>query len=194
MTVSNQTLKFVAVAIVSLAIGYFAGREHLKYEMRSAFSTAAEELKQGLSNAFAGEGTSTPTATSKSTKKEEPAKPQPIGAVVTAKDFRNRDYDAGIYEEAITFTVRFDNRTGKDVRAFEGRLTFLDLLDNDILGSRVAINDSVKAGATMDWEGKLDYNEFMDDHERLRNEALENLKTRFIVTKILFSDGSSQKL
>lgn len=62
MTVSNQILKFVAVAVVSLAIGYFAGREHLKYEMRSAFSTAAEELKQGLSKAFASEGTSTPAA------------------------------------------------------------------------------------------------------------------------------------
>jgi len=96
-------------------------------------------------------------------------------------------------EEAITFKVRFDNRTGKDVRAFEGRLTFLDLLDNDILGSRLAINDPIKAGATMDWEGKLDYNQFMNDHERLRNESLENLKTRFIVTKVLFADGTSQK-
>ena len=192
MTVDNQTFKLVAIVIVSLVIGYFTGREHLKYEIRSTFTTVTEELKQGLSSAF-GEGASTPSRPSKPTNKAEPSKPQPIGATITAKDFRNRDYDAGIYEEEIAFTVRFDNRSGKDARAFEGRLTFLDLLDNEILGSRVAINDPVKAGATMDWEGKLDYNQFMDDHERLRNEALANLKTRFIVTKILFVDGTSQR-
>ncbi|MGI9271756.1 MAG: hypothetical protein ACR2QT_08280 [Woeseiaceae bacterium] len=44
---------FVAV-LLSLAIGYFAGREHLKYEMRTALTSAAEEFSAGLTNAFGG--------------------------------------------------------------------------------------------------------------------------------------------
>lgn len=46
--VSNvNSFKFAAFALLCLIIGYFAGREHLKYEMRSAFSAAAEDLRKG---------------------------------------------------------------------------------------------------------------------------------------------------
>lgn len=40
------------ITIAALLIGYFAGREHLKYELRSAFAQAGNELKKGLQNAF----------------------------------------------------------------------------------------------------------------------------------------------
>ena len=46
--VSNvNSFRFVALALLCLVIGYFAGREHLKYEMRSAFVAAAEDLRKG---------------------------------------------------------------------------------------------------------------------------------------------------
>ncbi|MBS61782.1 hypothetical protein [Salinisphaera sp.] len=43
----NYVVYFL-VAVVSLSIGYFAGREHIKYEMRSAFSAAAESFSTGF--------------------------------------------------------------------------------------------------------------------------------------------------
>jgi hypothetical protein len=43
---------YVAAALLGVFIGYFAGREHLKYEMRSALNVAAEEIQKGLSSAF----------------------------------------------------------------------------------------------------------------------------------------------
>jgi len=46
---------FLVAIVVSLAVGYFAGREHLKYEVQTALQSAAENLSQGLSSAFGGQ-------------------------------------------------------------------------------------------------------------------------------------------
>lgn len=43
---------FVGTAIGTLVLGYFLGREHIKYEMRSALSEAGEAFKEGLQEAF----------------------------------------------------------------------------------------------------------------------------------------------
>jgi hypothetical protein len=39
--------------IVGLIVGYMAGREHIKYELRSAFQQAANKFQEGLASAFA---------------------------------------------------------------------------------------------------------------------------------------------
>ncbi len=43
---------FLAATIPSIALGYFIGREHLKYEMRSAMSKAVERMMEGVGEAF----------------------------------------------------------------------------------------------------------------------------------------------
>jgi len=53
-----KNLGIVVALLVGLSLGYFAGREHLKYEIRSTFSSAAEEFSSGLSEAFGSEFTS----------------------------------------------------------------------------------------------------------------------------------------
>jgi hypothetical protein len=81
----------------------------------------------------------------------------------------------------------------KDIRAFDGVLTFTDLLDNAILSSKIAINEPLKAGSVLSWRGGIKYNQFMDEHQRLRNEQQKNLKIRFMTRKILFADGTSKE-
>jgi hypothetical protein len=44
--------KLTLVFIVGMIGGYFAGREHLKYELRSAASEAAKSIQQSLKRAF----------------------------------------------------------------------------------------------------------------------------------------------
>lgn len=58
-----KNLGVVVALIVGLALGYFAGREHLKYEIRSEFSSAAEELRSGLTEAFGSGSSSSPRVT-----------------------------------------------------------------------------------------------------------------------------------
>lgn len=43
-----------SVALLCLVAGYFIGREHVKYQIRSALTQAGEAMREGLSEAFTG--------------------------------------------------------------------------------------------------------------------------------------------
>ena len=80
------------------------------------------------------------------------------------------------------------------MRAFDGVLRFTDLLGNDISRVNIAVNESVGKGKELSWYGSVDYNQFMDSDQRLRNIENENLKVIFTVRKILYADGRIQEL
>ncbi|WP_058557171.1 hypothetical protein [Thiohalocapsa sp. ML1] len=110
-----------------------------------------------------------------------------------AKEFREANYTAGV-QEAVMFRVAFLNKTDKDIRAFDGVLGFTDLLDNEVLSAKLSINDPVAAHGELVWDGELNYNQFIDSHQRLRNAAFENLKVWFKPRKILYSNGSTEEI
>lgn len=70
----------VAPALVSLIVGYFAGREHIKYQMRSAFADAGKALMQGLQDAL-------PPGLQDAGGKKEEKKPDPPPRVAFRKPF-----------------------------------------------------------------------------------------------------------
>ncbi|MDD2467152.1 MAG: hypothetical protein PHI97_24450 [Desulfobulbus sp.] len=193
MELGRKLLGYFGAALVGLIIGYFAGREHLKYEMRITLQSAAQEMQKSLASAFAAPPS---TKKSQSTTQKIPPKPieePPISATLVKKGFQGSDYKAGILQEAITFSVSFENLTGKDIRAFDGVLIFNDLLDNRVISSSLAINEHVKANSALKWDGQLDYNQFKDSHKRLRSEDQTNLKVTFAARKVLFSDGTTKE-
>ena len=168
----------IAIIISSFVLGYFAGREHIKYEIRSAFQDTAA----GLKNLFGGGDTKSETPKPKTVKQSQAS---PIQAKLLRKWTREGEYG----RSSITFALAFANTTGKNVRAFDGTLTFTDLLGNEIHGAKLAVNDPIVAGGSLEWEGKLDYNQFMPSHERLKTSELENTKVVFALKRILFEDG-----
>ncbi|MDA9512064.1 hypothetical protein XI04_03100 [Bradyrhizobium sp. CCBAU 11430] len=118
--------------------------------------------------------------------------PSPIEISMQSKRFKPADVRNNDYEAAIVFELSIVNKSTKAVRAFDGLLTFSDLLDNEVLSTKLAINDAINSGSTYSWTGQLKYNQYMDDHNRFKNEQLANIKTRFEVRKILFADGTSK--
>ena len=148
--------------------------------MRSALENAAA----GIKSAFSG-SVDKPT---EQPRKPKVTKPFPVKATLLRKGVRSLDYG----RSEITFATNFSNATGKDIRAFDGVLTFTDLLGNEILSAGLAVNDVLPAGGSLEWEGKLDYNQFISSHERLRNAETENTKVTFPLKKILFADGTVQ--
>ena len=60
----SGTLKAVFVALLCLVLGYFAGREHLKYEIKSAVTSAVEGVKQSFADL--GKGLAPPGTTGSS--------------------------------------------------------------------------------------------------------------------------------
>ena len=67
------------------------------------------------------------------------------------------------------------------------------MLNNKIMGAKLAINDPVGVFSTLRWSGSLDYNQFIDRHQRLKSAEFENIKIVFEVRKILFDDGSVEE-
>lgn len=132
------------------------------------------------------------SGTAKSVEPATPKEPEAFNVMLRRKAFRKADYMAGI-QDAITIAVTFTNVSGQDIRAFDGVLEFTDLLDNEILSAKVAINERVAAQSSLDWNGEIAYNQFMDSHQKLRNENLENMKVTFRTRKILFADGTTKE-
>jgi hypothetical protein len=184
---------YISVAVVSLMVGYFAGREHVKYEMRAAFESATAEMGKGLANAFGVGAGSTRNNTKTKVPRAKPKESEPIIAKLVRKGFSEHDVQKGTFEDYITLVVTFRNVTGKDIRAFDGVLTFADLLDNEVLTSHVAINESVPLGGEIEWKGQLRYNQFVSAHQQLRGEQQQNLKISFNAKKLLFADGTTRE-
>lgn len=173
----RQNRILVAAVVISLTVGYFAGREHLKYEFRSALADAA----QGFRKALAGELPAKPS-------KPPETREQPIVPTLVKKGFREEEYG----QDTITLAVDFSNRTGQDIRAFDGSLILTDLLENRILTAKIAVNDPIPAGSTYSWSGGISYNQFIESHQSLRNADVENMKAQLHVGKVLFSDGQTK--
>jgi hypothetical protein len=181
---------FFVAGLIGVIIGYFVGREHIKYEMRSAFQSAADQFKQNAPSVF---GMPAAPARQVQPPPPKPNESAPIRATLLKKWFHASNPSAHDYQDAVEFAVSFSNLTGKDIRAFDGLIEFTDLLDNRILGAKVAINEAIAANSNLKWEGQLDYNQFMAPHRRLREEDQANLIIVFPPGKILFSDGSTKK-
>jgi hypothetical protein len=94
---------------------------------------------------------------------------------------------------AITLELSIVNKTDQTIRAFDGILTFTDLLDNELHSSKLTFNNPLAAGSTVKWSGGLDYNEFTDSHRRLRSEELQNIKIKFSPRKVLYAGGSTKE-
>lgn len=181
---SNPAVKWIAALVVGLVVGYFAGREHVKYEIRSAM---AESLA-GLGSLFAGD--SKPAASGNKPKPPAPApKAAPKDAPITAQLVRKGFVEGKYGQSQITTDFVFTNQGPADIRAFDGVILVTDLLGNEIIRINMAVNELVAKGAPLVWSGGIDYNQFLDRHQRFRNEPQENLKISFEVKKVLYVDG-----
>ncbi len=154
--------------------------------------SAAAKSQDGGGPSFASKLLA-PQATTKPASPIPERLPQPLEVTLVSKGFKASNARAGDYEDNITLQLSIKNILDKDIRAFDGVVTFNDLLDNEILSSKIVINEPLKADSILSWHGAIKYNQFIDRHQRLRNERQENLKIKFVTRKILFADGSSKE-
>lgn len=196
-----QFVVAILIFILGGLMGYVTGREHLKSEIRSAVESSFKGTGEGSLAPFAPpkSDTSNPSLLPRvSAGAPLPAKigpksitdPSPLTISLITKGFHSSDYRAGDYQDSITFSLKFNNQTGKDIRAFDGVVTFTDLLENQVFSAKLAINEPVSRASSLTWSGQIDYNQFKQEHRKLRNEDDSNLKVQFSPRKILFSDGT----
>jgi hypothetical protein len=192
-TPGRRAVGYILAGLIGVLIGYFAGREHLKYEMRSALQSAAGEIQKGFASSFGSNLSAPGSEKPKPPSTSKPKEPGLLEIALITKGFKASDPMAHDYEDDITFTLSVKSLGNKDIRAFDGTLYFTDLLDNLIMSSSLAINDPVGSAATLMWKGAIRYNQFIDRHQRLRNAEQANTKISFDPTKILFQDGTTKE-
>ena len=128
------------VPLVSLALGYFIGREHLKYQMLSAFKEVGKEMSKGLNNIPMPPFPSLPNPVADAPLVPDPPTPKiSIGKTYDAGKFtvevtearvgsvRLRDFQNPSFDSASPFlkvTLLFQNKDDRKSLRFRGNQPF----------------------------------------------------------------------
>lgn len=117
----------------------------------------------------------------------------PISMQLVKKGFTKADFMRRTYQDTIDFSIDFTNKLPKDIHAFTGFITFSDLFDRKILDMTITYEDGLKVGETKTWEGQMEYNQFMDDHQRLASIEQKDLKATLTVQQVVYGDGTKEQ-
>lgn len=137
-----------------------------------ATSDAAKITREGTSEASAGE------------------LHKVIALSVTDKGFVPSNPRARQYQDLITIKCAYQNTSAKDVRAFTGTVVFQDLFGKEIFKSGITISSPIAAGQKATWDGTINYNQFMDAHQRLRGTELRDMNVVWLPASIILADGT----
>jgi hypothetical protein len=123
-------------------------------------------------------------------KLEEEEKRQRLGAALTVALY-DKGYVEYDYEDYLTYSFVFENKTDKDIRAFKGFISINDLFDSEIKSINLTIDDPIPAGEKFKGSYTTDYNQFMDEDKRLKAKDLSDLNVVWTPEKIIFMDGTT---
>ena len=103
------------------------------------------------------------------------------------------DLQAGDAGDQITFSFILSNDTNKNIRAIRGALVFSDLFDKPIMSVAVTYDKPLNAnGGRESCDFALTYNQFMDDHRKLKATDLGSLVTRWVPSEVIYADGTTE--
>jgi hypothetical protein len=114
-----------------------------------------------------------------------------IELTVVDKGFIPFNATAGRFQDLITFKFAYENKSGKDIRAFTGDVQFTDLLGKEIFTTELTISDPIAAGARSTWDDSIQYSRFDATHQALKNAELASMKVVWLPSQVVFADGST---
>lgn len=140
----------------------------------------------------------TPVPTKKKLTKKEKYERYAKKVKVKVYDKKNLpiDFNAGRYSPFIEFDYKVINKSPKAVKGIKGILHIYDQFDDKIL----SLNWDVSVGVIKSGKTKkvtkygLDYNQFIDTHNKIYNLEYEDIIFKYEIQQINFSDGYKLKL
>jgi hypothetical protein len=114
----------------------------------------------------------------------------PIRVQLAAKDFYEGDLLTGQVGDRLAVELEFTSALDKAVRAFTGVVVFRDLFDQEVLRAGVTCAEELKPHQSARWRGILGYQPFDEKHRRLRALGVKDLRTDFVVERVIYADGS----
>ncbi len=113
-----------------------------------------------------------------------------IDLTVYDKGFRPANPLGGSFSAQINIKCVYQNNSTKDIRAFRGKVRFTDLFGSEIFTTGLTISDPIAAGKKGNWDGVIEYNQFVSQHQQLRNTELKDMKVIWLPESVIFADGS----
>jgi hypothetical protein len=115
-----------------------------------------------------------------------------VGEDKVSLDKLTKGFNDNSYTPQITFGLTFTNNTDKDIRGFEGIVTFSDIFDNKIQSVKFSYDQGLQSHYEVTLEKAIDYNRFIDADRKLNETEEKNLKYKWQVTTILYQDGAKE--
>lgn len=182
-TLSNNhgiILSLVAIILLTIIMGSVSSAQ---YSENAAIGN--KELSNSLQQGGTNQANTTNTEQAKTKTKK-------VTLEITKKGFIAANYTSGSYQDQITMSLKFTNTIDKEIRGVEGVLTFYDIFDNKISVIKVNYVKGIPANSSKIWEEKIDYNQFIDEDVKLKNTELKDLKYKWEVSTVIYTDGSKE--
>ncbi|GAA6173728.1 hypothetical protein NBRC116592_33980 [Colwellia sp. KU-HH00111] len=181
---SNLKVQLLIVGFICLVLGYFAGREHLKYEVRSSMQGAFSSIKNGFSSNNEKSFIEEKVADIKTA-----LKPKFVSPTISNKRFEKQKYDENIW-----FDITWDtSELKKPTRAIKGILIFADIFGESKFQIKKTINEPLSPNQPMTETGVgFDFNQFKDSHKWMLSTDLKDMTFKFDVQNIIYTDGTSE--
>ncbi len=177
-TFSNKygtALPLVGVLVLAVVLGAVGAASTTK-------SVSAGARQPSTTEAAAADPTSAP-------KKDDAI----VSMKLLKKGFTKADFMNRVYHDTIDFSIEYANKTQKDIRAFTGYITFSDLFNRKIMDMTITYEDGLKVGEAKTWEGQMEYNQFMDTHQRLQSIDQKDLQSVLTLQQVIYADGTKQE-
>jgi len=181
---SSEKTRLLIVGFICIVIGYFLGREHLKYEVRSSMEGAFTSIKKTFSPN---------TEKSYIDKKISDIK-SALKPVFITPNISNKRYEKYKYDDNIWFDITWDTSDlKKTTRAVKGVLIFADIFGETKFQIKKTINNSLSPNIPLTETGiGFEYNQFKDSHKWMRSTKLKDMTFKFDVINIIYTDGTSE--
>ena len=151
-----------------------------------------------LLNALTGRDQGSATAKNNS-RREKPKKnsqqefaESAISAKLIGKKFRGADFSSGRVQDFLNLQLEFKAEgLKKPARAVKGVVVFSDLFEEEKLRISWTLDDPLSPGQVVrHLDSGIRPNQFMADHQWLRNTETEDIAVTFRVRNILYADGT----
>lgn len=134
----------------------------------------------------------------KQKEEEEKQKYEKLRGIVSLelkeKSFIPSDFMKGTYEDLIVLGLNFTNHSDRNIKGIQGQIRLLDIFGNEIMSPRLRYDQGVNAGETKEYNISTSYNQFIQEHKKIKDTALGDLKYEWFPTTILYEDGSKEEV
>lgn len=126
--------------------------------------------------------------------KEQIASREAIDKAVTVSFISKREVPrnihSGRYSDTQEFTIAILNKSDRAIVGVSGQFFFIDVFGKDVGSMSFGVSETIKPGATYQWTGVRDYNQFIDSHRALWDLQEGKFTTRFVPESVVYADGT----